>query len=103
MSDYCTQIDCTSGVCEFTLIVCVCGDAQVQRAYNRFYTQQQSRSRQCVNTFADMSQVPQSLQLPFLLILTAYGVKPVNIPHRLRLRLAQQRPWQQDLPSIVLD
>ena len=78
---------------------------QVRRAYYRFYTQQQNRSEDRVNTFADISQIPQSLQLPFLLILTAYGVKPANIPHRLRLRLAQQRPWQQDqfLPSIVLD
>jgi hypothetical protein len=79
--------------------------SQVRRAYYRFYTQQQNRSKDRVNTFADISQIPQSLQLPFLLILTAYGVKPANIPHRLRLRLAQQRPWQPDqfLPSIALD
>ena len=75
-------------------------------AYHRFYMQQQKKCKQSVNTFADMSQIPRSLQLPFLLILTAYNVKPVNIPHRLRLRLAQlQQPWQQDqhIPPIDVD
>ena len=75
-------------------------------AYRRFYVQQQKRSKRPVNMFADMSQIPRSLQLPFLLILTAYNVKPVNIPQRLRLRLAQlQQPWQPDLhlPTTLLD
>ena len=80
--------------------------AQVQKACHSFYSQQQKRSKQSVSTFADMSHIPQSLQLPFLLILTAYNVKPVNIPHHLQLHLAQQQPWLQDQhlsTSIALD
>lgn len=71
-------------------------------AYHRFYVQQKKGSKQTVHSFADISTIPRKLQLPFLSILTAYNVKPVNIPHRLGLRLAQQQPWQQDLKGAPL-
>lgn len=68
---------------------------KVQMAYSRFYRQ---RGRQLVHSssFADVSNIPKHLQLQFLLILTAYNVKPHNIPPKLRLHLAQKQPWQQD-------
>ena len=73
---------------------------QVAMAYSRFYTQQRKTSEETVNSFADISRVPRRVQLPFLLILKAYNIKPVNIPAKLSLRLAQHHPWQQDQHCI---